>query len=58
MPANYMWAVAAYGERSRWLPIKPSGDLALVMGMIRVIIDEERYQKRILPFQVMLHKKP
>lgn len=38
----------AVGERSRWLPIKPSGDLALVMGMIRVIIDEERYLKAYL----------
>lgn len=33
----------AVGERSRWLPIAPSGDLALVMGMIRLIIEEKRY---------------
>jgi len=38
----------AVGDRSRWLPIKPSGDLALVMGMIRVIIEEERYLKSYL----------
>lgn len=38
----------AVGDRSRWLPIKPSGDLALVMGMIRVIIEEERYLKAYL----------
>lgn len=38
----------ASSDRSRWLPIKPSGDLALVMGMIRVIIEEERYFKSYL----------
>jgi len=38
----------ATADRSRWLPIKPSGDLALVMGMMRVIIEEERYFKQYL----------
>lgn len=38
----------AVGDKSRWLPIKPGGDLALVMGMIRVIIEEERYNKAYL----------
>ncbi|NCB19622.1 MAG: tetrathionate reductase subunit TtrA [Bacteroidia bacterium] len=33
----------AAGGRSRWVPIQPGGDLALVMGMIRVIIEEERF---------------
>ncbi|MCD8545707.1 MAG: tetrathionate reductase subunit TtrA [Sulfurospirillum cavolei] len=38
----------ASSDRSRWLPIKPSGDLAFVMGMMRVIIEEERYLKAYL----------
>lgn len=38
----------AAADRSKWLPIKPSGDLALVMGLIRVIIEEERYLKSYL----------
>jgi tetrathionate reductase subunit A len=38
----------ATSDRSRWLPIKPSGDLALMMGLIRVIIEEERYLKEYL----------
>lgn len=36
------------GKRSRWVPIKPQGDLALVMGMIRLIIEQERYNKAYL----------
>lgn len=33
---------------SSWLPIKPGGDLALVMGMIREIIEKELYFKEYL----------
>lgn len=35
-------------DRSRWLPIKPQGDLALAMGMIRWIIDNKRYNEPYL----------
>lgn len=38
----------AVGKRSSWVPIKPGGDLGLVMGMIRCIIEEERYNKEYL----------
>lgn len=38
----------AIGKRSSWVPIKPGGDLGLVMGMIRCIIKEERYNKEYL----------
>mgnify|MGYP003472140082 FL=1 len=38
----------AAGDNNRWLPIKPTTDLALVMGMIRWIIDNERYDARFL----------
>ena len=38
----------AAGDNNRWLPIKPTTDLALVMGMIRWIIDNERYDVRFL----------
>ncbi|CZE48296.1 molybdopterin-dependent oxidoreductase [Campylobacter geochelonis] len=33
---------------SKWLPIKPGTDLALVMAMLRVIIEEKRYLKQYL----------
>lgn len=33
----------ASGTGNRWLPVKPATDLALVMGLIRWIIDHERY---------------
>jgi tetrathionate reductase subunit A len=33
----------AAGDRSRWIPIRPGGDLALAMGMIRWIIDNDRH---------------
>ena len=33
----------AAGERSRWQPIRPGGDLALAMGMIRWIIENGRH---------------
>ncbi len=33
----------ASGDGNRWLPVKPATDLALVMGLIRWIIDNERY---------------
>jgi len=40
-------ALAAH-NRSTWVPIKPGGDLALVMGMIRVIIEEKRFNETYL----------
>lgn len=36
------------GNRSSWLPIKPGGDLAFVMGMLRVIIENNLYNKTYL----------
>jgi tetrathionate reductase subunit A len=36
------------GTRSRWLPIKPGTDGALVMGMIRWILENRRYNERFL----------
>jgi tetrathionate reductase subunit A len=36
------------GSRSEWLPITPGTDGALVMGMIRWIIENERYNTRFL----------
>ncbi|WP_284335847.1 tetrathionate reductase subunit A [Comamonas sp. NoAH] len=38
----------ASGDNNRWLPIKPATDLALVMGMIRWILDNERYDAQFL----------
>lgn len=38
----------AAGTNNRWLPIKPGTDLALVMGMIRWIIENERYDALFL----------
>lgn len=38
----------AAGERSSWLPIKPNTDGALVMGMIRWIIENERFDSQFL----------
>lgn len=38
----------AAGDNNRWLPIKPATDLALVMGMIRWIIENERYDTKFL----------
>ncbi len=38
----------ASGDNNRWLPIKPATDLALVLGMIRWIIDNERYDAKFL----------
>ncbi|MDR2324246.1 MAG: tetrathionate reductase subunit TtrA [Acidovorax sp.] len=38
----------AAGDNNRWLPIKPATDLALAMGLIRWIIDNERYDKQFL----------
>lgn len=32
----------------KWLPVKPGEDAALAMGMIRWILDNERYDKRYL----------
>lgn len=38
----------AAGDNNRWLPIRPGTDLALVMGMIRWILENERYDARFL----------
>ncbi|MFW5692349.1 MAG: molybdopterin-dependent oxidoreductase [Chloroflexota bacterium] len=38
----------AAGERSRWIPITPGTDGALAMGMIRWIIENERYAESFL----------
>lgn len=38
----------ASGDNNRWLPIKPATDLALVLGMIRWIIENERYDAKFL----------
>ena len=38
----------ASGDNSRWLPVKPASDLALAMGLIRWIIDNERYDTGFL----------
>lgn len=38
----------AAGKRSRWVPIIPGGDLALVMGMMRWIIENRRYNEGYL----------
>ncbi len=38
----------ASGDGNRWQPVKPATDLALVMGLIRWIIDHERYDARNL----------
>ena len=38
----------AAGSNNRWLPVKPGTDLALVMGMIRWIIENERYDATFL----------
>ncbi|RMF05077.1 MAG: molybdopterin oxidoreductase [Chloroflexi bacterium] len=36
------------GRADRWVPIKPGADGALALGMIRWIIENERYDKRYL----------
>ena len=38
----------AAGDRSRWVPIKPGTDGALAMGMIRWILEHERYDRNYL----------
>ncbi|SOD90969.1 molybdopterin dinucleotide binding domain-containing protein [Caenispirillum bisanense] len=38
----------AADDRNRWIPIVPGGDNALAMGMIRWILDNERYDARYL----------
>lgn len=38
----------ASGDRSRWVPIKPGTDSALAMGMIRWIIEQQRYDRNYL----------
>lgn len=38
----------ASGDNNRWLPVLPGTDLALVMGMIRWILDNERYDAHFL----------
>lgn len=36
------------GKAWRWLPVKPGGDAALALGMIRWIIENERFDRRYL----------
>jgi anaerobic selenocysteine-containing dehydrogenase len=36
------------GKAWRWLPVKPGGDAALALGMMRWIIEHERYDRRYL----------
>ncbi len=38
----------AAGDRSEWIPIQPGGDLAFVMGLLQVIIEEELYNASYL----------
>ncbi|MFZ3040830.1 MAG: tetrathionate reductase subunit A [Thiobacillus sp.] len=38
----------AAGERGRWIPIKPGTDGALVMGMMRWLFENERYDAKHL----------
>ncbi|MDO4682404.1 MAG: tetrathionate reductase subunit A [Lautropia sp.] len=38
----------AAGDNNRWMAVKPGTDLALAMGLIRWIIDNERYDARFL----------
>ena len=47
-PVLPMSSSHAAGDNNRWLPIKPATDLALVMGMIRWIIDHARYDAAFL----------
>ncbi|CAB3709854.1 tetrathionate reductase subunit A [Achromobacter pestifer] len=36
------------GPGNEWLPVNPAGDLALAMGLIRWILDHERFDARML----------
>ncbi|EGB16320.1 molybdopterin dinucleotide-binding region [Pseudodesulfovibrio mercurii] len=47
-PVLRMPASDAARERSRWVPINPGMDSALAMGMIRWIIENERYDRNFL----------
>jgi len=38
----------AAGDRTEWIPVKPGGDLAFVMGLLQVIIEENLYNKKYL----------
>jgi len=38
----------ASGDNNRWLSVKPGSDLALAMGLIRWILDNERYDQQFL----------
>ncbi|MDY0237312.1 MAG: molybdopterin-dependent oxidoreductase [Campylobacterales bacterium] len=38
----------AAGDMSEWIPVKPGGDLAFVMGLLRVIIEEELFNEEYL----------
>ncbi|RXJ97405.1 tetrathionate reductase subunit TtrA [Malaciobacter molluscorum] len=38
----------AAGDMSQWIPVIPGGDLAFVMGMLQVIINEKLYNKEYL----------
>ncbi len=45
LPAS---ASLAAGSGNEWLPVNPAGDLALVMGMLRWIIEQERFDTLML----------
>lgn len=36
------------GKAWRWLPVKPGGDAALALGMVRWILDNQRYDRKYL----------
>ncbi|NLC27987.1 MAG: tetrathionate reductase subunit TtrA [Campylobacteraceae bacterium] len=38
----------AAGDRSEWIPVKPGGDLAFMMGLLQVIIEEKLYNENYL----------
>ncbi|MCQ6508115.1 molybdopterin-dependent oxidoreductase, partial [Vibrio parahaemolyticus] len=38
----------ASGYNNRWIPIKTGTDSALVLGMIQLIIEKQRYNKTFL----------
>lgn len=38
----------AAGDKTEWIPVKPGGDLAFVMGLLRVIIEENLFNASYL----------
>ncbi|MBE0497239.1 MAG: tetrathionate reductase subunit TtrA [Campylobacterales bacterium] len=47
----------AAGDRSEWIPIQPGGDLAFVMGLLRVIIAEKLYNEPYLKLPSQMAQK-